>query len=268
MRKSVLAGIFAYAIFFVSPKVSAEAPSNEYLYTVSLASIKPALLVVNEAQVVQEQENENHVASYDDRVLAIEEPENVEYTVEQGDTLTSIATEFNTTWQRIFYKNVAVENPDAIHPGDVLVMPKDDEQLIERELPRVERADVMHNDESTTSKNVVKRSNIAVSQAPRSDSSDGNRYTRGYCTWYVKNMRPDLPNNLGNAATWVARAQSQGLATGSTPRVGAVGQRNNHVVYVESVNGDGTITISEMNYQAWNQVSRRTVPENYFSYIY
>ena len=77
-----------------------------------------------------------------------------------------------------------------------------------------------------------------------------------------------MPNNLGNANTWVARAAAQGMATGSTPRAGAVGQQGMHVVYVESVNGDGTVTISEMNHVGWNVVNQRTVPASNFQYIY
>lgn len=103
-------------------------------------------------------------------------------------------------------------------------------------------------------------------------SSAGNTYGYGYCTWYVKNMRPDIPNGLGNANTWFYRAQSMGLPTGTTPRVGAVGTSEagslGHVVIVRAVHGDGTITVSEMNYTGWNQVSSRTVSASKFRYIY
>jgi peptidoglycan DL-endopeptidase CwlO len=77
-----------------------------------------------------------------------------------------------------------------------------------------------------------------------------------------------LPNNLGNANTWVARAAAQGIPTGSAPRVGAIGQQGMHVVYVESVNGDGTVTVSEMNFRGRYVISSRTVPASTFRYIY
>lgn len=106
---------------------------------------------------------------------------------------------------------------------------------------------------------------------PRGNSA-GNGYDYGWCTWYVKERRPDLPNNLGNANTWFARAQAQGLPVGYTPRAGAVGQTSGgslgHVVYVERVNGDGTIYISEMNYQGWGVKSFRTANASEFRYIY
>ena len=89
--------------------------------------------------------------------------------------------------------------------------------------------------------------------------NSSNTYAWGNCTWYVKNKRPDLPNNLGNANTWVAFAAQQGLATGTTPAVGAVAQYGMHVAYVESVNDDGSFVISEMNYYGLNIIDTRTV---------
>lgn len=102
--------------------------------------------------------------------------------------------------------------------------------------------------------------------------SSGNLYDYGYCTWYVKNRRPDIPNNWGDAWEWLGNAQAIGWATGSIPKAGAVGQTTSgglgHVVYVESVNDDGTVNISEMNSVGWNQVDYKTVASSTFNYIY
>jgi surface antigen len=96
-----------------------------------------------------------------------------------------------------------------------------------------------------------------------------NLYEAGQCTWLVKNMRPDIPNDWGNAATWVYFARINGWATGYTPRVGAVGQSGNHVVYVLAVYGNGTILIREMNYDyvAFHQRDIIMPAANY-TYIY
>lgn len=95
------------------------------------------------------------------------------------------------------------------------------------------------------------------------DSSPcGNHFAYGYCTWYVANKRC-IPW-FGNANAWIYNAQAMGYATGSEPAVGAVYVEPwlsgwGHVSYVESINGDGTFTVSEMNYIGWNTVSYRTI---------
>lgn len=98
-----------------------------------------------------------------------------------------------------------------------------------------------------------------------------NTYAAGNCTWYAKSRRPDLPNNLGNAITWLSRARSQGIPTGSTPRVGAVAWEPigglGHVAIVTAVRG-GMVTVSEMNYRGLYVISTRTVAASHFSYIY
>ena len=103
-------------------------------------------------------------------------------------------------------------------------------------------------------------------------SSAGNTYAPGNCTWYVKNRRADLPNSLGNANTWYSRAAGLGMSVGSTPRAGAVGATTagyyGHVVYVEAVNGDGSITISEMNFAGEYSQRTRVASASEFNYIY
>lgn len=104
-----------------------------------------------------------------------------------------------------------------------------------------------------------------------SDAS-GNLYAPGNCTWYVKQKRPDIGNQWGNANSWYASAQAQGFKTGTMAKTGAIGVSfegwAGHVVYVESWNGDGTINISEMNFGGLYNMNYRTVPESSFVYIY
>jgi surface antigen len=96
----------------------------------------------------------------------------------------------------------------------------------------------------------------AISEAP-----GPNHFAYGYCTWYVANRR--YVPWLGNAIEWWANARAYGYAEGQSPQVGAIMVTREsgygHVAYVESVNGDGTWTVSEMNFVAWNVVSRRTL---------
>lgn len=114
-------------------------------------------------------------------------------------------------------------------------------------------------------------SSMVLFFAPTAQAA-GNTYVKGQCTWYVKERRPDLPNGLGNANTWYARAAAKGYAVGESPRAGAAGAtttgQNGHVVYVESTNGS-TVSISEMNYNGGvGKVHKRSVSASAFKYIY
>lgn len=130
------------------------------------------------------------------------------------------------------------------------------------------RADTAECKDKST--NITQTSQTSATGSPV--ASGGNLYVPGNCTWYVKSRRPDIPNRMGNANRWIASAIAHGLSTGSIPRPGAVGVTlagsMGHVVLVETVNGDGTVTISEMNYKGLGVVSSRTVSASAFTYIY
>lgn len=99
-------------------------------------------------------------------------------------------------------------------------------------------------------------------------NSAGNSYYAGQCTWHVKNMKPELPNMLGNADMWFANARAQGWPTGYTAQAGAAAQTKGqmHVAYVLEVYGNGTMLISEMNFAG--PYSQRTIVVNQNDYLY
>ena len=183
-------------------------------------------------------------------------PAPVVYSVVDGDNLSKIGTAYNVEWQRLWAKNTQLTNPDLIHVGDLITIPEPSEQLT-REIP----AQVQ----------LPAKTPGVVATAPVYDGS--NTYDYGYCTWYVKNRRgASIPNSLGNANTWYSRAAGMGMAVGSVPRAGAVGTTTRgslgHVVYVESVNADGSANISEMNAPVFGGVTYRTAAAGEFLYIY
>lgn len=109
----------------------------------------------------------------------------------------------------------------------------------------------------------------------------GNRYAYGYCTWYAYNKRAAagrvIGSNWGNATTWASLARASGFAVDKNPQAGDVFQTSGgwggygHVGYVERVNPDGSIFVSEMNYAGWNVVSTRTIDASQvgsFNYIH
>lgn len=187
--------------------------------------------------------------------------EPVVYTVLPGDNLSKIGTTHNVEWQRLWAKNTQLTNPDVIKPGDKITVPLADEQL-QRDLPAVVTLPAV-------TPNVV----APTPEARSGDFGGGNTYDYGYCTWYVKNRRgSSLPNGLGNANMWYYNAQRTGMAVGSTPVAGAVGTTTRgelgHVVYVESVNADGSIMISEMNAPVFGKRTDRRANASEFLYIY
>lgn len=260
MRIAALAGLFVLTLVATgSSKVSAEALGLLQLNNIGVEQPQTTILASLETMVTEPATAPPAV-----------EPEIKKHAVAENDSLSTIAKQHETTWKRLFDKNETIAHPDIINIGDEIIIPTPEEVLPERPLPEpVEQPAV---EPETTPRATARATRPARSSAPRTTttvgSSSGNLYTPGYCTWYAKNRRPDLPNNLGNADTWVSRAAAQGLPTGSAPRVGAIGQQGMHVVYVESVNGDGTVTISEMNFEGLYVISSRTLSASNFRYIY
>ena len=110
---------------------------------------------------------------------------------------------------------------------------------------------------------------------PTPDPSDyGGIHPEGECTYYVDNRRREIGaplenSRLGDAGSWVPRAKASDMSTGSEPRAGAVmvydycqlnvSCRYGHVALVETVNDDGSVVVSEMNWEAHNVINYRTV---------
>lgn len=211
--------------------------------------------------------------------------EPVIHAVASGESLSIIAKEHDTTWKRIWNKNDKLAHPDIILVGNKLVIPEVDEKLEERALPEPVVQQSAQPVATPARQTAPQRRSIDTTAAPRQQaqraapapqaaprgSSNGNTYARGYCTWYAKSRRPNMPNNLGNANTWAQRARAQGMSVSSTPRVGAIatttGGSLGHVAYVERVNNNGTVTVSEMNWKGLYVTSTRTTSANDFTYI-
>jgi hypothetical protein len=91
-------------------------------------------------------------------------------------------------------------------------------------------------------------------------------YTWGQCTYGAAALTGWIPKGLGNAIDWLGNAPSHGLATSSSPAVGAVAVfgtpygPDGHVAVVKQVNADGSFVVQEMNYLGVNKWDLRTVP--------
>ncbi len=186
------------------------------------------------------------------QTLRIPNVNGVLYTVRAGDTIDSIAQRYSTNRERLVsYNDLEI---GGITPGQQLVLPGGI-------LPANERPGFVNTSRGRSSASIISHTgNSAVA---------GNRYDYGYCTWYAYNRRAELGRPVGsfwgNASTWASYARGSGYQVNNTPRVGAVMQDSysaggyGHVAVVESVNADGSIYISEMNYAGWNVKSYRTL---------
>ncbi len=89
----------------------------------------------------------------------------------------------------------------------------------------------------------------------------GTGFPVGWCTYYVATWRNVTWR--GDAGWWYDNARAQGYAVGPTPKVGAImvtwESYLGHVAYVEAVNADGSWTVSEMNYVAFDVIDWRTI---------
>ena len=96
----------------------------------------------------------------------------------------------------------------------------------------------------------------------------------GQCTYYVFNRMAQVGtpighSMMGNAAEWPSYARSYGYSVSNSPSAGSaiVFQQGlagadptyGHVGFVEAVNADGSLYISEMNVRGLNVISYRTI---------
>jgi surface antigen/LysM repeat protein len=176
-------------------------------------------------------------------------------TTQQGDTPLGLANLYHVDPSAIVdFNYMRTGEQDPIQTGTVIVIPGGTGATF----------DVPSSATSTTLLPIAHGGNGAytiVSVGGSYPVRAGNRFSFGYCTWYVYNRR-SVPW-LGNAWQWFGAAQSAGYATGQTPRVGAImvtwESSFGHVAYVESVNTDGSYTVSEMNFVRWDVIDYRTI---------
>lgn len=189
------------------------------------------------------------------------------YTVKSGDTVESIVSKYGGTVEEII----------ALNDLEVSGISEGMRILIKNgSLPTTERPEYVApvvQYHYTYLGNTSERQNIQVIGYKY---GLGGPYGAGQCTQWAWYNRKDLPSNLGNANTWAVRARAAGYTVSRTPAAGAVFQTSSgwygHVGYVEAVNSDGSITVTEMNYNYRTYlVIRATIPASAvgnFNYIY
>ena len=190
----------------------------------------------------------------------------VEYTVQPGDTIASIAEKYSASgvtetmirWSNGFKAGVEVSAGQKIYvpgrAGFVHVVKNNEnvETLANNYGSTVE--DIIAANSLELNQNLTPGSRVLIPNgelpeverpdyvAPvvnrrnsrRSNSSysyaaqysAGNRYAYGWCTWYAWSMRRDLPSNMGNARNWANAARRAGFPVDGSPRAGDIFQNN------------------------------------------
>ena len=111
-----------------------------------------------------------------------------------------------------------------------------------------------------------------------SDWGFAYRNCSDFVAWRMRNTNGvDFFNTMGggrwgNANQWDDNARRLGYPVNGTPAPGAIAQTDagtwGHVAWVESVNGDGTVTIEEYNANYTGAYRKRVVPVGAFQYIH
>jgi surface antigen len=193
------------------------------------------------------------------------------YTVKDGDTLESISQKYKADAQRVTtYNDLELSE---VKSGQKLILP--DAILPEEERPGYVAPVAPAAEEQIVTASTTPAPSVPALAQPSVDTSAGNMYAFGNCTSYAYERRLQLGRPIGsfwgNAATWNTFAMQQGFTVDKTPAAGAVYQMPafvdaytgsyGHVGIVESVNADGSVNVSEMNYAGgFNMVSYRTIP--------
>jgi len=174
------------------------------------------------------------------------------HVVKSGDTLDSIAKKYKADKDRIIAFN-DLPADGKIKEGDSIIIPGG-----EKEIPQpTPTIDPYRRQYATSTGGTPTYSGWKKLEGK---AGAGHSFPYGYCTWYASQRRY-VPWG-GNAGAWIYNAKAMGYYTGKTPKAGAIIVTAEswwgHVGIVESVKG-GSVTISEMNYERWGKVNRRTL---------
>ena len=214
---------------------------------------------------------------------------NATYTVKAGDSLWGIANSNGMTLSELLSLNLlathsmttiltlsellslnGLQANSYIFPGDSLKISGAGAATATPSAPATDNSQSSANTNNNwgTVDNGYTNSNNTVSST--------NTYPYGQCTWYVKGDLNWVGNYWGNAVDWASTAVAAGHTVNSVPTVGSIAyfaagvqgaSSYGHVAVVDSVNADGTVTISEANY-AGMLYHERTIPTSGLLFIH
>lgn len=222
--------------------------------------------------------------------------------IKQGDTVLNIAAKYQLNLEQLYQLNPNLG--EVIYPGQLVAVSEKGSAHLNNQLQsifneqQVQNETREDNDVPVTSNNFVPTTQhtwdyvekeaannqnestqmYSNQYKPTQVASNGsNYYDWGQCTYYAFDRRQQLGKSVGNlwgnANNWASAASNSGYKVNRTPEVGAIFQSNagnyGHVGVVERKNPDGSIVVSEMNWQGVGQKSYRTIHNtDQYNYIH
>lgn len=215
---------------------------------------------INKPQMIDTQITDRNISTSATQASVENRTKTITYIVDTGDTLSSIGWRYDIKLATLKYVN-DLTDVDSIKPGQKLKIPPAGYEVSAAKIAQKEKQLALASRSTTTRSTTSSRTSSSI-QVDRRPGYVNNGYPYGWCTYYVATRR-QVPTSMGNGGRWLSSAKAYGMSTGSTPVAGAIMVTSEswagHVAYVESVNGNGTFTVSEMNYVGWGRISTRTV---------
>ena len=109
-------------------------------YAMSSEQLSSSLMVLQRVAQINNQQPytllDNQQPAQPDNNQTAAKADKVTVMVKPGDTLTTLAKNHQTTWERLFNANETIKDPDVIYPGLEIRVPGPDEQLTPRQIPQ------------------------------------------------------------------------------------------------------------------------------------
>ena len=238
----------------------------------------------NEVEVVEESQNVNEEAEAEVRnaAQAVKEAERAEQErveAERAEAAQAVTEAERAEQERVEAERAAAEQAEAERLAAERAEAKRAAQAVaEAERAEQERLAAEQEAQQAEQQNQPAAS-APVNNASQNFAGQTNHYLYGWCAWYAFEQRAALgkpvSNMWGDANNWAASASADGFTVSNSPSVGAIAQSyagsngagaSGHVAIVESIHGDGSITVSEMG---WNGsvgiATYRTIPASQVS---
>ena len=246
------------------------------------AEVKAAAQAVKEAERAEQERVEAERAEAAQAVAEAERAEQERVEAERAAAAKAVEEAERAEQERVAAERAAAEQAEAERLAAERAEAKRAAQAV-AEAERAEQERLAAEQEAQQTQQAEQQNQPAAS-APVNNASQNfagqtNHYLYGWCAWYAFEQRAALgkpvSNMWGDANNWAASASADGFTVSNSPSVGAIAQSyagsngaggSGHVAIVESIHGDGSITVSEMG---WNgsvgTATYRTIPASQVS---